>query len=58
VYAIVRRSDGFFGYYEDLFVHDDEDDFDYWQTAGGDPASIFGTVDEAERQIRGRYRLS
>lgn len=58
VFAIVRRADGLFGYYEDQLLYDESNDVDYWSIVIDDPKSIFASIDEAERDVRSRHSLN
>lgn len=52
VFSIVCRGDGLFGYYEDMLCYDDEEDV-YWWSQGDRPGDgLFGSLAEAEREIR------
>lgn len=56
VFAIVKRPDGLFSYYQDYLGYDEEDDL--WLWSQGDPPGdgLFGSPDEAEREIRANNR--
>lgn len=56
MFAIVSRSDGLFAYYVDRLVYDEECEVDYWSNNVGAPTSgLFGSADDAEREIRQEY---
>ncbi len=54
-FAIVRRGDGVFAVFEDYLAYYEEDDVEYWVPIMGASDGLYGTPDEAEREIRARH---
>jgi hypothetical protein len=50
--AIVKRSDGLFWCFEDILMHDREEDVRYWSAMHGPLSGLYGTIEEAERDAR------
>lgn len=55
VIAICQRSDGLFCFYVDELEYVTEREEDFWQP-GSLETGVFGSMDEAEREARSRYR--
>lgn len=54
VATISRRDDGLFCIYKDWIDHDEGCQVDYWQGTEGPERGLFGSADEAEREMRSR----
>ncbi len=57
-FAIVKQREGLFSVFEDYLAYDEEDGLEYWLPIHGQSAGLYGTPEEAEREIRVRYQSS
>lgn len=54
-FAIVARGNGLFSVFEYHLAYDEEEDVEYWLPILGNSDGLYGTPDEAEREIRARH---
>jgi len=52
--GVIKRPDGLFWFYEDWIIRDDDCDVYYWSMPINTNSGLYGTVDEAEADIRSR----
>jgi hypothetical protein len=54
--AVIKRSDGLFWCFEDMLIHDQDEDVCHWVAVQGPCSGIYGTIAEAELDTRSRIR--
>lgn len=54
VFAIIKRNEGLYAVSEDYLAYYEEDDLEFWLTIVGQSDGLYGSPEEAEREIRAR----